>query len=147
MAGGSNPEAHKAVMAGIMDMKKILLAAITCLLLAPAGLAQKVDSIFFHLYTDSLKKGTYNYINVDGKMSDGSWRPLTARDIDFSASAGKFSNNDLYIPADCREEKIQVRAVLRSNPSLTIKKTIWIKQKPDPGLLESGEDRHFRQKP
>jgi hypothetical protein len=33
--------------------------------------AQKVDSIFFHPYTDSLKKGTYNYINVDGKLSDG----------------------------------------------------------------------------
>ena len=35
--------------------------------------AQKIDSIYFHLYTDSLKKGTHNYINIDGKTSDGKW--------------------------------------------------------------------------
>ena len=38
--------------------------------------AQKVDSIYFHLYTDSLKKGQHNYINVDGKLSNGSWMPV-----------------------------------------------------------------------
>ena len=33
--------------------------------------AQKVDSIYFHLYTDSLKKGVYNYINVDARLQNG----------------------------------------------------------------------------
>ena len=46
-------------------MKKIFLA-LTLLITASSVNAQKVDSIYFHLYTDSLKKGTYNYINVDG---------------------------------------------------------------------------------
>ena len=55
--------------------------------------AQKVDSIFFHLYTDSLKKGTYNYINVDGKLDNGRWLPLTAKEIDFTATAGNFEGN------------------------------------------------------
>ena len=27
--------------------------------------AQKIDNIFVNLYTYSLKKGTYNYINID----------------------------------------------------------------------------------
>ena len=35
--------------------------------------AQNLDSIFFNLYTDSLKKGTYNYINVDGQFTDGAF--------------------------------------------------------------------------
>lgn len=96
--------------------------------------AQKIDSIYFHLYTDSLKKGTHNYINVDGKLSDGTWLPLTSKEVEFSSSACNFSGNELIVPANFREEKITVKAVLRSNPSLVIEKTIWIKTMPDPRL-------------
>lgn len=96
--------------------------------------AQKIDSIYFHLYTDSLKKGTHNYINVDAKLTDGSWLPLTAKEVEFSASACSFSGNELIIPANFRDEKITVKAVLRSNRSLEIEKTIWIKTLPDPRL-------------
>ncbi|HEY6503609.1 MAG TPA: hypothetical protein VIZ28_06495 [Chitinophagaceae bacterium] len=115
-------------------MKMFLLLLILALP-AAALKAQKVDSIFFHLYTDSLKKGTYNYINVDGKLSDGSWKPLTAKDILLTSSACEFSGNELIIPAGFMEEKITIKAVLKSNPSLWIEKTIWIKKLPDPELL------------
>ncbi len=94
--------------------------------------AQTMDSIYFHLYTDSLKKGTHNYINVDGKQSNGSWVPLTDKEVQFSSSGCKFSGNELIIPADFPGEKITVKAVLKSNPETWIEKTIWIKQKPDP---------------
>jgi hypothetical protein len=117
-----------------------IVTSIIILGLAFAARAQKVDSICFHLYTDSLKKGTHNYINVDGKLSDGSWRPMTSRDIEFTASACSFSNNDLVIPADCKEEKITIRAVLRSNPAMKIEKTVWIKRRPDPDLLPGRDD-------
>ena len=60
------------------------------ILAANAASAQKVDSIYFHLYTDSLKKGFYNYINVDGKLSDGSWTPLDSTEILFTSDAGFF---------------------------------------------------------
>ena len=113
------------------------------LLLVVAALycnAQKVDSIVFHLYTDSLKKGTNNYINVDGKLSSGSWRPLTAKEIEFSSSAGSFSGNDLIIPANFKEEKITIKAVLKANPSMSIEKTVWIKRKPDPEVLPTKEE-------
>ena len=58
-------------------MRKILVV-LSFILVANAAFSQKqkVDSIYFHLYTDSLKKGFFNYINVDGKMSDGNWQPL-----------------------------------------------------------------------
>lgn len=96
--------------------------------------AQQIDSIFFHLYTDSLKKGTHNYINVDGKLSDGRWLPLTSKEIQFSASACQFSGNDLIIPPDFNGDRITVKAVLKSRPSTWLERTIWIKKMPDPEL-------------
>jgi len=102
--------------------------------------AQKVDSIFFHLYTDSLKKGTNNYINVDGKLSNGSWRPLTAKEIQFSTSSCLFAGNELIIPSNFKEEKITIKAVLKSNPAIWIEKTIWVKRKPDPDVLPTKDE-------
>ena len=101
--------------------------------------AQKVDSIFFHLYTDSLKKGQYNYINVDGKLSNGKWQPMTANDLIFSASAGNFHGNELVIPEIFAPEKVTVKAILKNNPSIWKEVTIWIKRLPDPPLPTKDE--------
>ena len=102
--------------------------------------SQKIDSICFHLYTDSLKKGVHNYINVDGKMSDGRWLPLTSKEIQFSASGGNFERNDLVLPADFAEEKVTVKAVLKSTPAIWRQIVIWIKKKPDDEILPSKND-------
>ena len=104
------------------------------------GNSQKIDSIYFHLYTDSLKKGTYNYINVDGKTSDGKWKPLTGKDIDFTTTYGKFEGNELILPDECTVEKLTVKAVLKANPALWKEVTIWIKKKPDPEILPTKEE-------
>jgi hypothetical protein len=117
-------------------MKKLLLIGLLVIAGASAR-SQKVDSIAFHLYTDSLKKGTYNYINVDGKLSNGQWLPMSNKDVDFSSSHCLFSGNELVIPADFKEEKITVKAILKSNPSLWVERTIWIKKIPDPDRLPS----------
>jgi hypothetical protein len=114
-------------------MKKPLLLILVVLFCAPA-FSQKIDSIYFHLYTDSLKKGQHNYINVDGKLSNGSWMPLTSKDLDFSCSLAKFEGNQLIIPEDFKPEKVTVKASLKSNPSVYREKTIWIKQLIDPAL-------------
>src|SRR5262245_65233271 len=90
--------------------------------------AQKIDSIFFNLYTDSLKKGTFNYINVDGKTSDGNWMPLTTKEIKFRSSAGKFDGNSLFIDSAFKEEKVVVKACLISNPHVEREITIYIKK-------------------
>lgn len=102
--------------------------------------AQQVDSIYFHLYTDSLKKGTHNYINVDGKMSDGRWQPLTSKEVQFSASSCEFSGNDLVVPSGFAGQRVTVKATLRSNPAIWKETTIWIKIKPDPEVLPSKEE-------
>jgi len=111
--------------------------------------AQQVESIYFNLYTDSLKKGTHNYINVDGKLSNGKWMPLTSKEIQFSSSDCKFSGNELIIPGDFATEKVTVKAVLKSNPALWLERTIWIKKKPDgelPTKEEILEDKKGKQK-
>lgn len=119
-------------------MKKFLLLLIITSSLSPL-LAQKIDSIYFHLYTDSLKKGQHNYINVDGKLSNGRWQPLTSKEIQFSCPNATFSGNELIIPDDFSAEKVTVKAVLKSNPSIFIEKTIWIKKIPDGPLPTKDE--------
>ena len=116
-----------------------ILPVIFLSLIAISVSAQKVDSIYFHLYTDSLKKGQHNYINVDGKLSNGRWQPLTSKEIQFSCTNATFSGNELIIPDDFNEEKVIVKAVLKSNPSVFIEKTIWIKKIPDGPLPTKDE--------
>jgi hypothetical protein len=110
------------------------LPVILLLLIAGYANAQKVDSIYFHLYTDSLKKGQHNYINVDGKMSDGRWQPLSSKQLTFSCSEASFNGNELIIPYDFKPEKVTVKVILKDNPAVWKQVTIWIKQLPDPPL-------------
>lgn len=117
-------------------MKRTLLFTVAMFLVS-AAFSQKVDSIAFHLYTDSLKKGQHNYINVDGKLSNGKWLPLTAKDVVFTCPTATFEGNELIIPANFKDEKVIIRAVLKSNMFSVIERTIWIKKKPDDEVLPS----------
>jgi len=120
-------------------VKRILAISIVPFLSVPI-FAQKIDSIYFHLYTDSLKKGQHNYINVDGKLPNGHWLPLSVKEIQFTSSAGEFQGNDLIVPANFNEEKIKVKAVLKNNPAIWKEITIWIKKLPDPDHLPTREE-------
>ena len=101
--------------------------------------AQKVDSIYVHLYTDSLKKGTYNYINIDGKLTNGRFLPLDSTDIIFTSSDGKFFGNSLWLDPNFNKDKVAIRTVLRSNPSVFKEFVIYIKKTPD-GHLRTSDD-------
>ena len=67
-------------------MKKLLI--LLAVISTTSSQAQSVDSIYFNLYTDSLKKGVYNYINVDGLLSTGSYIPLMANEKKLFAISG-----------------------------------------------------------
>lgn len=99
--------------------------------------AQKIDSIYVHLYTDSLKKGTYNYINIDGRLQNGRYLPLDTADITFSSSDGKFYGNSLYLDPGFSKQKVNIKAVLKSNPSVYKQFDIYIKKIPDPAKLQT----------
>ncbi len=113
---------------------KYLLFIFTVLISTVLLQAQKVESIHFNLYTDSLKKGQHNYINVDGKLTNGKWLPLTSAELNFSSSAGTFQGNDLILPGDFKDEKVKVIAELLSNPSIKKEIFIYIKKNEDPEL-------------
>ena len=111
---------------------KNLLTSFLLFLFMTAGAQKnqvKVDSIYFHLYTDSLKKGFFNYINVDGKMNDGSWRPLDTSHVNFTCNTGYFLGNDLFIDSSYLEEKVLVKAVLRANPKIWKEVVIYIRKR------------------
>lgn len=120
-------------------MRKVLVV-LSFMIAANAVYAQKVDSIYFHLYTDSLKKGFYNYINVDGKMSDGTWQPLDSSEILFLSDAGFFKGNDLFIDSSYKDETVRVKAILKSNPSLHKEVTIYIRKRGFTEPLKTNEE-------
>ena len=96
-----------------MHLKTILLF-LPLVIMYIAGFGQKIDSIYFNLYTDSLKKGTYNYINVEGRLSNGNIRPLDSTQLIFTASAGKFFGNSLWLPFETKEEKVNITVICPS---------------------------------
>jgi hypothetical protein len=107
---------------------KIIIPLILFLCTANMLSAQELDSIYFNLYTDSLKKGTYNYINVEGRFTDGTYLPLSEKELKLSSSEGKFSRNSLFIDTSYKGEKVTVKAVLIKNPRYTKEIEIYIKK-------------------
>lgn len=101
--------------------------------------AQRVDEIYVNLYTDSLKKGTYNYINIDGKMSNGTYLPLDSNYLIFKSSYGEFFGNSLYIPDKCEVKKVDISVILKRNPEMHREFSIWIKQSEDGPLPTSSQ--------
>ena len=119
-------------------MKRYLLCI--SILTGSFARAQKIDSIYVNLYTDSLKKGTYNYINIDGRLSNGRYLPLDNNDLTFTASAGEFKGNSLWIDKDFKQDKVSIKVVLKSNPLQHKEFDIYIKQKPDNEKLKTSDD-------
>ncbi len=99
--------------------------------------AQTIDSIYFHLYTDSLKKGVYNYINVDGLLSNGHYLPLDTTQVIFTSSDGKWIGNNLILEPMFSKEFVTVTAQLKSNRSLQKTAMIYMKKKPDDERLKT----------
>jgi hypothetical protein len=121
-----------------MYLKRILTSIAICISLFAK--AQKIENIFVNLYTDSLKKGTYNYINVDGKLTNGSYMPLDSSHIIFWASDGKFYGNSLWIDKDFKPDKVFIKVVLKGNPQLSKEFTMYVKKRPDDEKLKTSEE-------
>jgi hypothetical protein len=96
--------------------------------MAKVGMTQKLDTMYFNLYVDSLKKGTYNYINVEGKFSNGNYLPLTAEEVEFSCDSAKFDRNSLFIDSNFAPRFVNVVAVYKKDRSKKATIKIPIKQ-------------------
>lgn len=119
-------------------MRKRLLLSI--LFFSLKASAQKIEGIYFNLYTDSLKKGFYNYINVDGKYSDGTWLPLDTTQIRLTANTGTFKGNDLFIDSSYKGETVTVKAMLKKEPAIWKEVVIYIRKRGFDEPLQTDDD-------
>jgi len=119
-------------------MKKLFF--IVLLFISFFAKAQKVENIYFNLYTDSLKKGVYNYINVDGKLPGGSFYPLMATEVVFKSSAGRWEGNSIIIDSSYKSDSVVITASLKSD--LAVNKTVvmYIKRSGFEGVIRSQEE-------
>lgn len=102
--------------------------------------AQKINSIYFHLYTDSLKKEVHNYINVDGMLSNGKYLPLDSGQIIFSSSTGTWLGNDLIINSTFKGDSVLITATLKANKQLSKSIIVYIKKRNDNSGLKTEEE-------
>ena len=123
-----------------MYMKYGFLSGLLLFLFSLSGSAQKIDSIYFHLYTDSLKKGVYNYINVDGLLSNGRYLPLDTTQIIFTSTDGKWVGNNLIFEPLFSKEFVTVTAQLKSNRAVQKTIAIYLKKRPDDERLKTEEE-------
>jgi hypothetical protein len=126
---------------------RFYIILITMVFAGSAVKAQKLDSLFFNLYTDSLKKGTYNYINVDGHYSNGNYQPLTTEDLVFWSSAGQFDRNSLFIDSNIKDEKVTIRVSLKKDPKMKKETIIYVKKYDVPERLPTVDEVMKRQTP
>ncbi len=91
--------------------------------------AQKIEKIFFNVYTDSLKKEVWNYINVDAQLSNGKFIPLDTTHLLFTSSFGKWQGNNLFIDHDFKKDSVVITATAKQNAALTQTITLYIKKK------------------
>ncbi len=120
-------------------MRKLILF-LALIVICTSTSAQKIEAIYFNLYTDSLKKGFYNYINIDGKASNGDWLPLDSTHIIFSANTGHFKGNDIFIDSSYKADTIKVKAILRANPAIWKEMTIYIRKRGFDEPLKSSDE-------
>ncbi|MDQ3682951.1 MAG: hypothetical protein M3352_07750 [Bacteroidota bacterium] len=120
-------------------MSKLILL-FTFIIIYSGSSAQKIEAIFFNLYTDSLKKGFYNYINIDGKASDGTWMPLDSTQIIFRANTGHFKGNDIFIDSSYTADTVKVKAILRANPAIWKETIIYIRKRGFDEPLKSNDE-------
>jgi hypothetical protein len=119
---------------------KTILLLLALLSAAHITRAQKADSIRFNLYTDSLKKGTWNYINIEIRFSNGRYLPAASDEVILTSSDGKVEGTSIWLPPGFTPISIYITAKLKSNNALAVSKTLYIKQLPDSEKLKSPEE-------
>lgn len=102
--------------------------------------AQSIVDIRFNLYADSVKTTIDNYINVEAKLSDGRFIPLTSENIIFKSDYGYWEGNSLVLSKEKNIFKVNISAQLRDNPSKNISTTVYVQQYPDAGAFLSEEN-------
>jgi hypothetical protein len=89
----------------------------------------RLDSIRFHHYADSLKRGFRFYLNVEGIYSSGKIYPLDTNTVSLEVTEGKLLGQDLLINSnDFSTQSINATAVYKYDERLKALSTIPVKK-------------------
>ena len=110
-----------------MGFKKRIFYSFLLLVSVNAN-AQKIEKVFFNLYTDSLKLNQFNYINIDAKLSNGSYKPLTSNELHLSSNTGIWNGNSLYVDSSYKKDSVVISYTLKDNKLIAGSITIYIKK-------------------
>lgn len=92
----------------------------------------QLKSVYFNLYTDSLKPVLNYYVNVEGQTISGNYLPLDTSDVILTANWGEMQGNAWVIPRVLLYDSVTFTAVSRQNPALHDRITIWMQKWKDP---------------
>ena len=109
--------------------------------------AQKVDSMFFNLYTDSIKTILNYYVNVEGEYSNGRFLPMDTGVIRIIADHGAMSGNEWIAPKEIDFEKVTFHAIAKEDPRINDRVTVWLKRAKDPRDEMNGNEMDLPQVP
>jgi hypothetical protein len=101
---------------------------------------QTITRIQFGLYTDSLKKGVHNYINVDAQYSNGRWLPLNAKDLIFKVSDGRLEGCNLILDQAIKIDSVKITVSLKTDSSKNCSTVIYVKKAADNERLPTAEE-------
>ena len=111
-----------------LNMAKKIPTLLLLACMANTAKSQDIQEFFFNLYTDSLKIGTFNYINVDALLKNGRYLPLDQKTVLFESSAGSWEGNSLFLDTSFKADSVVVRASLKKDLQQTKTITIYIKK-------------------
>jgi hypothetical protein len=97
------------------------------IIVSHASFAQKLDSIYFNLYTE-------------GKYKNGRILPVDNSEVIFEADSAKFVGNSLWLPMDFKPKFVKVWVSVKAAPQKKIQISIPIKQKSDDEILRSEQE-------
>ena len=73
-------------------------------------------------------------------MANGNFLPLDSTQLVFSASAGRFSGNSLWLDPGFKDDKVNVKVVLKEDPAISRQFDIYIKKNPDNEKLKTVDE-------
>ncbi len=120
-------------------LSKIIFTLITTLAFSFTN-AQSIVDIRFNLYADSVKNTIDNYINVEARLSNGRYMPLTDKEITFSSDHGFWRGNSLVLSKVKNVNAVNITAQLKSDTSKKISTMVYIQKYPDPGVFLTERD-------